>query len=976
MSHIVGTIQNLSTAIVIGPDSGPPSTSPDIWNHSLVHNPAPGGTKFLILHFQNVNLPGNNRLEVELGYDTDVFTSADGTDFWTRPINIYNFASSLVPISYIRDGGGPSGSVQIRQYGRGERHIGETNHSSFSNCDPFIEGNSYLEPTYDPWWYCVDPPNWENVACIPPGDIRENVARSVGMIVSVEETHSDPHTLVISTCTVTLVDTDKVITAGHCHSHDVVINSSITFDYQTNCDGTKPAGYNPRFHKVKRELFHKYVNGFDYSLLQLATSPAGIPVVQFRHDIPAVGEQVFGIHHPNGAVKKLSIPHPGFDTVLSSGPMFINVHSNFHVSGGSSGSGLFDTAGRIVGILSGGAPCISSSAPLKYFPISNFLLDIATPLPPVTRDVMIVFDRSGSMSESDGSGRTKIEAARDAVSLFTQLIRSNSGNRLGMVSFSTAASSPVDFNISPVTGSNKNLVIGSAPFSGGIVGGLLPGGLTSIGDGMGHAISQFPAVLTNPRTILLLTDGLENTPPLVNSVEGSLSGIDVHIIGFGTDSSIDAPFLSSFANRHNGMFSRAENGLALEKFFSASFGNIFETGILMDPEETLPADKMKGTPQRFNVCGEDAISVVAGWNRTDAKLNLQLKTPSGNLITTSSLNVESSTGRTWTFLRIALPYSGERDGTWDAIVLRQEIKEKFYGPELNYFINVIPSGGARLIKATDSKRYYTGDIINPIVFLRFPDESWPVDSEVKVTITKPDNSIGNILITKRLSPPAAINGDTIPSKQETLMELERTTGRPLINYVSETFDLLDDSLNTNGAFESAGMYGKKFKDLFVMEGIYNFHFIASYGEGCTTTRELTYSLYVDTGIDQSNSNVTMVNLKNQNDDKQRLSITIFPRDWYGNSLGPGRTDTLVLTNSLGTSIDGDLIDNGDGSYSVKAIWDPSLNIEPGVFVSQPERLPVFLQHPPKKINYKKWKILFFIFFVLALILLLLLLILK
>lgn len=82
-----------------------------------------------------------------------------------------------------------------------------------------------------------------------------------------------------------------------------------------------------------------------------------------RPDVPGIGEQVFGVHHPNGAVKKLSVPHPGFATVTGSGSLFINVPSNFHVSGGSSGSGLFDAAGRIVGVLSDGDPCRRTSDP-------------------------------------------------------------------------------------------------------------------------------------------------------------------------------------------------------------------------------------------------------------------------------------------------------------------------------------------------------------------------------------------------------------------------------------------------------------------------------------------------------------------------------------------------------------------------------------------------------------------------------------
>ncbi len=46
-------------------------------------------------------------------------------------------------------------------------------------------------------------------------------------------------------------------------------------------------------------------------------------------------------------------------------------------------------------------------------------------------------------------GRSKMEVARDAVSLFVQLVRADAGNRVGLVSFSTATNSPVDLPLSP-----------------------------------------------------------------------------------------------------------------------------------------------------------------------------------------------------------------------------------------------------------------------------------------------------------------------------------------------------------------------------------------------------------------------------------------------------------------------------------------------------------------------------------------------
>src|SRR5207245_4920249 len=160
------------------------------------------------------------------------------------------------------------------------------------------------------------------------------------------------------------------------------------------------------------------------------------------------------------AVKKLSVPHPGFATVTASGIDGIGV--NLDDSGGSAGSGLFDTSGRIAGVLSNGIAC-----GLDYFPTATIQQDVAAP-PVITRDVMLVFDRSGSMSLPGTSGLTKIEEARAAASLFVELIRAGTGNRVGLVSFSTTASSPVGFALADVTAGSKNTLIAPAPFPTGI----------------------------------------------------------------------------------------------------------------------------------------------------------------------------------------------------------------------------------------------------------------------------------------------------------------------------------------------------------------------------------------------------------------------------------------------------------------------------------------------------------------------------
>ncbi len=932
MSHITGSVIPIPP-VTIGPGS-------------TIFNPpqAPGGTKLLVLHFQNLDFKPGDELQVNLGYDVDRFTAADGPSFWTRPVNVYAFPMG-VQINYVA-AGPATGSVQLDQYGRGERHAGESGHPSFSNCDPFYQSPSYMEPTYDPFWYCTDPPNWENATCATPStDVRARVARSVGMILSVEKSIFTG-LVQLSTCSVTLVDTDKVLTAGHCHTPAEALQSSVTFDYQTLCDGKQPPGYNPRFYKVKKVVAHHYDNVGDFSLLQLAEAPAGIPVIQMRHDRPGVGEDVFGVHHPNGAVKKLSLPHgQGFAKVQASGATSINVPKNFSVSGGSSGSGLFDAAGRITGVLSNGSPCFLGD-PLTYFPTETILKAIAPSPPlPITRDVMLVFDRSGSMSLDDGTGRMKIEAARDALSLFVQLVKAAVKNRVGLVSFSTTASSPVDFPIADVTGGSKAALIGPAPYTTGKLLGLTPGGATTIGGGLDAARQQFLAAPSaNPKAILLMTDGLQNTPPMIADVAGALTGITVHAIGFGTASNLDGALLNTLATSHGGLYTRAGGGLSLEKFYSDAFGNIFEFGILMDPEFDLPANQKSGTAVPFRVCGEETITAVAGWDNTVASLFLEVTTPGGAVITGSTATVESASGRTWTFLRISLPIGGERDGLWSVKVLRPGGGGEFPppAPALRYFLNIIPTGGPRMSRFAAEKLYYTGDRINPMVAVRDEDGGWPDDMKASMIITRPDTSVGNVLSQAGLGPAGTTNADGIPARQATLQVIEKSTGKPVVTYVETAIDLFNDSVNTDGAFEATATFGTPLNDLLTAEGDYTFHAKATYQNDCIGMRELTWSIHVDIGIDPGKTTVTATDLPPGPDGSSGVRMTFTPRDKYGNLLGPGRSDGFTVEPQPGSTPSGPVTDLGNGSYQVDVYTEPGSIEPPRIGLAQPERPPAVI----------------------------------
>ena len=834
--------------------------------------------------------------------------------------------------------------MRLDEYARGERHRGWPTQANpgFSNCDPFLRG--FVEPQYDPHFFCNNPPHWENAACIPAGDLRRTVAASAGMMIAVEHVNkpaSGGHPALeghfLSTCSVTLVQPDVVLTAGHCLNPEDVPSVSVIFGYQTDCAGLRPAGYAPRFYKVKRLIKLRFEGNYDYCLMQLKEPVVGVTPIVMRPDLPALGEQVFCIHHPNGSVKKLSRPRAdGFATVSSSGPF--GVFCQLDVSGGSSGSGLFDMAGRVVGTLASG------KCTLGWFPTQTVLQEMSAPPATEARDVMIVFDRSGSMSENAGGALTKMREAQDAAAMFVQMVRASGGNRVGLVSFSTSAS--LNFALAPVTPASKNTLIGAAPFTGGMVGGLTTGGTTSIGGGLDAARSQLTPAGTNPRAILLLTDGMENQPPLSNAIAPLLSGIKLNIVGYGTEATLDGPKLAALAGAQ-GRYVLAPDGLQVRKFFAHAFGNIFEAGTLGDPEFVLASNENSAAPMSFDVCGEEAITVVIGWDHPSEHLSVALETPAGASVTSGSAGVESAAGRTWAFLRVPLPHSSERDGRWKVKVSRgfgQRVAAS--APlTLRYFVNVLALGGPRLERVILRRRYYTGDAFNPLVTLSYAEGGHPEDASATVTITRPAQSLGSVLAIERLGAPVTVDGDVIPARQSTLRAIEARTGQPAVTYTRQTLALLDRPEATEHSMGHGGIFGLPMTDLFNVEGHFTFQVKAGYGRNCRATRELFFSVQVDTSVDPARTGIVTSVVRTRPDGRRDVQIVLTPRDRFGNVVGPGRGDSLGPSGHTGTTLTGPLVDNGDGTYTTPGIWDASTGQPPGVVFTQPDRPPTVLPDP-------------------------------
>ncbi len=944
MSHRLGTV--IASSQNLGSGNGT-EVSPGRWKVTFSPPLAPTGTKFLMLHFTGAALGGTDSLEVNLGYATDRFTNASGPDFWSRPIR-----GNSVDIFFNTGGGG--GHATLSEFGRGEglKLDGADGASGGNtNADVFLIDSPYQKPGFfNPAGVCPSgsSPSWEEVDCLPAGVMRD-VARGVGMFIEAGGGS-------VSSCSAALIGPDLILTAGHCVSDGTEVPSgSFTLDYQTDCAHNRPAGYNPKFHKMKRLVKTGFAvpgigagvstgSGLDYAIVQIETPPGGlgVPPVAIRASFPAMHEELFVIHHPRGTTKKVSRkPADSSAEVLGISGNVISYACDS--DNGSSGSPVFDLAGRIVAV-NDWAP---GSCNNQGQAAAAILRDFLTEAPPAKDvDAVLVLDRSGSMNLAGLSGRTKIQEAREAAALFIDLIRTDKTHRIGLVSFSTSASSPAEFSLAPLTDPVKNILTGPPPARNtGVVGAIAPGGNTTIGGGLIAGQSQFPAPgpTTNTPAMLLMTDGLQNTPPMISDAEPLLGQTKLCIVGFGTEASLDGALLTTLARNHGGIYTRAGEGLELKKFFVLGFGNIFQTAIAMDPFFTLATGAVESAPIPYQICGEELVTVVLGWESGAEELFLSVLTPAGNTLTRSSPGIFSSSGNTWVYFRFSLPLNGERDGTWQVKVSRSAGQGEFPAPlkQERFFVTAVVDGGP-YFRPLGPRVYYTGDTINPQVVLREPS-GFIVPAKVTLDVEMPSDGTGNILTNTGLIGAADLGGDQLDARSNSLIDLERNRGGKLTGTTSLTFELFDDgSRDGDGALEPDGVFGNPQPELARMEGHYDFHARAVYGESCTGARETSWTTYVQVGIDPGHTAVTNEPLGNLPDGTQHIRIKFCPRDRYGNYLGPGRSGSFEVHPQPGTTLIGTLLDAGKGCYTQEVAWDPSSPNDPGLGLTQPDRPPIVL----------------------------------
>jgi hypothetical protein len=326
-----------------------------------------------------------------------------------------------------------------------------------------------------------------------------------------------------------------------------------------------------------------------------------------------------------------------------------------------------------------------------------------------TTAAALVLDRSGSMSEDRGDGVSKHISLQQAANIYVDVALDGDG--VGLVSFSDAATvmQPVlqlgnntltDIN----RGNTKDTINGS---------GLDPAGNTSIGTGIasGRTILNSAAQPYDRKAMVVLTDGMENTPPFIADVAADIDA-QTYAVGLGMPQNISTAALQTISGNNGGYLLvtgaiASDNRFMLQKYFLQILAGISNAEIVLDPDGQLTPGVVQKIP--FHLTEADSGVDVILLTPNTKIVDFRVQTPNGIIIEPwralgdPSMRFVLSNGVS--YYRLVLPAQlipgrFDQGGTWNALLTIGEphlaaTKGSFDGADLSILRGLHATGALR-----------------------------------------------------------------------------------------------------------------------------------------------------------------------------------------------------------------------------------------------------------------------------------------
>jgi hypothetical protein len=379
--------------------------------------------------------------------------------------------------------------------------------------------------------------------------------------------------------------------------------------------------------------------------------------------------------------------------------------------------------------------------------------------------VALVLDRSGSMAEDAGDGTTKVQKLRQAVKVFLEAMLPGDG--VGIVTFDHVVTRLMNVtDVGPTsTGAGRTTAINHIDSPN-----LDPAGATSIGGGVVEGkktIDDAQAIASPPydvRAIVVLTDGIENTAPMLASVGSSITA-NSFAIGLGLPYNISTAALNTLTQGTNGYLlvtgaMASSQQTLLKKYFLQVLAGVTNASVILDPQGDLTPRIEHRIP--FEVTEADyGIEAFVLTPHPEA-LDVQLETPDGSRVDESGAaalpTAELVVADSVTFYRVALPVLPERpdgthEGTWCVVLsIRREwwdklaeMMERAEAPgTLPYDVVVHSYSSLELSAVAVQPSFEPGSTVSLLASLREYQVAVADRAIVWAEITRPDQ--GNITV--------------------------------------------------------------------------------------------------------------------------------------------------------------------------------------------------------------------------------------
>lgn len=297
---------------------------------------------------------------------------------------------------------------------------------------------------------------------------------------------------------------------------------------------------------------------------------------------------------------------------------------------------------------------------------------------------ILVLDTSDSMNEADQSGVTKLEAAKEAVNTFLDIINIENESELegkhfvGAVQFNNYA----DSLIYP-TSAIENIT--------SLVNDLEADGGTAMPDGLAIALEQLDSVGASPQKIIvLMTDGIPNIglggdtslaeeevrrQVLELARQAGSKGYCLYTIGFGEpqmvgdisgDLSIDEEFLRQVSSEAGcGQYLNAQNMMELiQVYIKLRHGSLGK--ILLETQGTILQGEEVALPEVVVDAGRESLVFTLIWS--GSKIEIKVKDPRGNILDQGSADIWKFTTEKFAVLIVQNPIPG----VWQPILYGAE----------------------------------------------------------------------------------------------------------------------------------------------------------------------------------------------------------------------------------------------------------------------------------------------------------------